>query len=219
MGMAEHDSPPPKFRRRAEQRPDELLDAALALFLRKGYAHTSVAEIARKAGLSKGAVYLYFPSKQAILEGLVKRAVAPVAQRISTTADLPLGDIRQTLRDILTVVAYTLGDPKVFAVPTLVIREAATAPEIAQLYRREIFDAVFPTAVRLLRQAIDSGQIRPVDPEMTIRSLIGPILAHVLLAEIFAIKPEDGLALDRLIDTHLDILLHGLLTAPEPKHA
>lgn len=217
--MAENDSPPPKFRRRAEQRPDELLDAALALFLRKGFAHTSVAEIARKAGLSKGAVYLYFPSKQAMLEGLVKRAVAPVAQRIATTADLPMGDIRQTLRDILTVVAYTLGDPKVFAVPTLVIREAATAPEIAQLYRREIFDAVFPTAVRLLRQAIDSGQIRPVDPEMTIRSLIGPILAHILLAEIFAIKPEDGLALDRLIDTHLDILLHGLLTAPEPNHA
>lgn len=217
--MSKADSSPPKFRRRAEHRPDELLDAALALFVAKGYAHTSVAEIARKAGLSKGAVYLYFPSKQAILEGLVKRAVTPVAAAALAAADISTGDIRQTLRAVLTVIATTLGDPKVFAVPKVVIREATVAPEIAQLYRRAVFDTAFPTAVRLLEQAIASGQIRPVDPEMTIRSLIGPILVHMLFAEVFGIKPEDGLSIDRLVENHLDILLHGLLPAPEPSHA
>ncbi|MGB8621965.1 MAG: helix-turn-helix domain-containing protein, partial [Paracoccaceae bacterium] len=70
----------PKFRRRAEARPDEVLDAALALFIRKGFAATKVDEIAARAGLSKGAVYLYFPSKKALLEGLVRRAVVPVAE-------------------------------------------------------------------------------------------------------------------------------------------
>ena len=69
----------PKFRRRAEARPDEVLDAALELFMEKGFAATRVDDIAKRAGLSKGAVYLYFPSKEAVLEALVRRAIVPIA--------------------------------------------------------------------------------------------------------------------------------------------
>jgi AcrR family transcriptional regulator len=216
--MTAIDSAEPKFRRRAEHRPDELLDAALALFVDKGYAHTSVAEIARRAGVSKGAVYLYFPSKQAILEGLVRRAVTPVAAQALAAAELATGDMRQTLRAILSVVAGALSDPKVFAVPKIVIREAAVAPEIAEMYRRAVFDTVFPAATRVIEQAIARGQMRPVDPELTIRTLIGPIVVHLLLAEVFGIRPAGGLALDRLVDNHLDILINGLFPAPEPYH-
>lgn len=217
--MAPADSPGPKFRRRAEHRPDELLDAALSLFVRKGYAHTSVAEIARAAGLSKGAVYLYFPSKQAILEALVERAVAPVARRALDAAGLAEADMRATLRNVFTIVATALGDPKVFAVPKLVIREAVVAPEIAEMYRRAVFDAIFPPVVKIMERAIAAGRMRPVDPELTIRSIIGPILAHLLLAEVFGLHPAEGLALDRLIENHLDILFNGLLPPPEPSHA
>lgn len=216
--MSENDSPSPKFRRRAEHRPDELLDAALALFTEKGYAHTSVAEIARKAGVSKGAVYLYFPSKQAILEGLVHRAVAPVGTRAIAAADPSNGNIRQTLRAILAVVTSSLGDPKIFAVPKLVIREAAVAPEIAEIYRRAVFDTVFPAAIAVMQGAIDRGEMRPVDPELTLRSLIGPVLTHLILSEIFDLRPADGLALDRLLENHLDILTNGLFPAQEPRH-
>ena len=70
----------PKFRRRAEARPNEVLDAALELFMEQGFAATRVEDIAKRAGISKGAVYLYFPSKEALFEGLVKRGVAPFAQ-------------------------------------------------------------------------------------------------------------------------------------------
>ncbi len=73
------EQPKPKFRRRAEARPNEVLDAALTLFTEQGYSKTTVEQVARRAGLSKGAVYLYFPSKQAILEGLVTRTIAPIS--------------------------------------------------------------------------------------------------------------------------------------------
>ena len=62
----------PKWRRRAEDRPDEVLDAALKMFARKGFASTKVEDIAREAGLSKGAIYRYFSSKEDIFESLVK---------------------------------------------------------------------------------------------------------------------------------------------------
>lgn len=213
--MTDSDSPPPKFRRRAEERPDELLDAALELFVTQGYANTSVAQIAKAAGLSKGAVYLYFPSKQAILEGLVRRAVSPIAAQAIAQASLDTRDIRTALRTTLKIVAGSLGDPKVFAVPKIVIREAVVAPEIAEMYRRAVFDTVFPAAANILRAGIERGEIRPVDPELALRSVIGPILAHMLLAEVFGVTPADGLALDRLVDTHTDILFNGLLTQPE----
>lgn len=210
--MTRTDSPEPKFRRRAEKRPDELLDAALALFVSKGYSHTSVAEIARAAGVSKGAVYLYFPSKQAILEGLVRRAVTPVAARVFTRVDLAGGDMRAILSTVLHGIAEGLADAQTFAVPKIVIREAVVAPEIAEMYRRAVFDSVLPAGIRLIETAIASGQMRPVDPELTLRSVMGPMVLHIMLSEVFSIRPKDGLAIDRLVDNHLDILLNGLFT-------
>jgi len=215
--MTQNDSPEPKFRRRAEDRPDELLDAALALFVEQGYAATSVAQIARAAGLSKGAVYLYFPSKQAILEGLVRRAVTPIAERAFADPALFSGDIRIAMRSLLTTVAGDLGTPGHFAVPKIVIREAVTAPEIAEMYRHAIFDRILPLATQVIQGGIDSGQLRPVDPEMTLRTIMGPVLMHLILKELFGIEPKGGLALDRLIDNHFDILLNGLFAQPEPK--
>ncbi|HCQ66828.1 MAG TPA: TetR/AcrR family transcriptional regulator [Rhodobacteraceae bacterium] len=214
--MARPNSPEPKFRRRAEDRPDELLDAALTLFVAQGYAHTSVAQIATAAGVSKGAVYLYFPSKQAILEGLVKRAVTPVADRALAVANIAQGDLRATLRSLLGSIVVGLTDPKVFAVPKIVIREAVIAPEIAQMYRNAVLDRVLPFAIGLIRQGVDSGQLRAVDPELTLRTIMGPIVLHVLLSEIFDIRPERGLALDALAENHLDILLNGLF-AQDPE--
>ena len=208
--MPDPDSPEPKFRRRAEDRPDEVLDAALALFVEQGYAHTSVAQIARDAGISKGAVYLYFPSKQAILEGLVRRAVTPVADRALAQASLARGDLRTTLTAALTAIVSALSDPKLYAIPKIVIREAVVAPEIAEMYRNAVLDRVLPVATELIRQGIDSGQLRPVDPDLTLRTIMGPIVLHLLLAEIFGIRPERGLALYALAENHLDILFNGL---------
>ena len=209
--MASSDSSEPKFRRRAEERPDELLDAALALFVEQGYAHTSVAQIARAAGVSKGAVYLYFPSKQAILEGLVQRAVAPVAERALAQADFAQDDMRATLGAVLGVILAGLSDPQIFAIPKIVIREAVVAPEIAEMYRHAVLDRVLPAAIELIRLGIAKGQVRPVDPELTLRTIMGPVVLHLLLAEVFGIRPERGIALDALVANHLDILLNGLI--------
>lgn len=203
----------PKFRRRAEARPDEVLDAALMLFAAQGFAHTTVEQVARAAGLSKAAVYLYFPSKKALLAGLVKRAVAPVA-------DLALdgvgggaiggGDPRPRIAAMLRAVVARLAEPGVMAIPALILREAAVAPEIAQVYRDEVLDRVLPALRAMIAGGVAAGHLRAVDPDLTIRSIVGPVLAHVLLAQVFGIRPEGGLALDRLVENHLSILLAGL---------
>lgn len=202
-----------KFRRRAEARPDEMLDAALAVFSEKGFAAAKVDEVARRAGVSKGTVYLYFPSKEALMEGIVRRAVAPIAERAVPDMASFDGDPRLPIAMLVETLRKLLANPQNMAVPRLILREIMNFPTIAELYRREVLGKVIPVLTALVARGVASGQLRKVDPEMTVRSIIGPILAHVALNEIFGIRPEEGLALDRLVENHLDILFHGISPA------
>ena len=204
-----------KFRRRAEARPDEVLDAALAVFAEKGYAATRVEDVAKRAGVSKGTVYLYFASKEALIEGIVRRAVAPIALRALPDLEQFEGDPRLPITMLLTVLVQQLAQPDKIAVPRLILREVMSFPSIAELYRKEVLGKVMPALIGLIRRGVETGKLRPIDPELTVRSIIGPVLAHVALAEIFGIKPEgEGLSLDRLVANHLDILFHGISAMP-----
>lgn len=200
----------PKFRRRAEARPDEVLDAALDLFIERGFPATRVEDIAKKAGLSKGAVYLYFPSKESILEALVRRAMVPIAASASQILDLSTDDPRQLLTAAATLMAERLSEPKLIAVPKLVMREVAGFPQLAEMYRREVIDQALPVLIRLVERGVDEGIFRPVDPEFAVRSILGPIFFHLIAAELFGVLPERGLDLSRFVDQHLDILFNGL---------
>lgn len=199
-----------KFRRRAEARPDEVLDAALELFTQKGFSATRVDDIAQKAGISKGAVYLYFPRKEAILEGLVRRAVMPIADHALGMINQYEGDPRFAVSMVMKMIGGRLSDPKLLAVPRLIIREVVNFPHLAEMYRREVLDRVIPVVETLIKRGIDQGYLRQVDANLTIRSIVGPIALHILMAEIFGIMPKDGLSLDRLIENHLTILFDGL---------
>jgi len=208
----------PKFRRRAEARPDEVLDAALDLFIAKGFATTRVEDIAARAGISKGAVYLYFPSKEALLEGLVLRAVSPIATLALSQLETVSGDPRIVIAQTLRMVADRLADPKVVAIPRLIVHEVAQFPELATMYRKEVLDRIVPVVVRLIARGVEEGYFRPVDPELTVRSVVGPIALHLILAEVFGMTPAGGLEMDRMMANHLSILFDGL-TLKEPGNA
>ncbi len=202
----------PKFRRRAEARPDEVLDAALDLFIEKGFAATRVEDIAARAGISKGAVYLYFPSKEKILEGLVQRAILPIANSALSSLRTIEGDPRPIMTGVLKMLGQRLADARLLAIPKLVVREVLGYPELAQMYRREVLDRVMPVIEGLIIQGIAEGYFRPVDPRLTIRSIIGPMMLHVVLAEVFAIGTD--ISMEQLIDNHITILFDGLSLSP-----
>lgn len=212
--MNMNDSPDKKRDRRVEARTDQILDAAQGLFIEKGFAATTVDEIAGRAKISKGAVYLYFPSKEALLEGLVHRAVSPIAATVVAELDAAdASDPRDTLSRVLRRFATAIQNEKTLAVPMLVIREAPNSPGIARTYRDEILARVIPAMAGLLERSQARGAIRPVDPEMTVRTIVGPVLAHLVLAHFFGIVPEGGLQLERMVGNHLDILFDGLSPA------
>lgn len=208
--MPDTDDRGPKFRRRAAKRPDEVLDAALDLFIEKGFAQTRVEDIAARAGLSKGAIYLYFPSKEAVLDALMRRAISPVADGALQVLGNHAGDPRPIISAALRLVAGRLADPRMVAIPRLVIREVIHFPHFAQTYRTEVLDRIMPALEAVIRNGIRNGYLRDVDPELTLRNVIGPVVMHMMLAELFGVMPESGLSIEALVENHLTLLFDGL---------
>jgi AcrR family transcriptional regulator len=204
-------------RRRPEARPSEVLDAAQAVFTEKGFAAARMDDVARRAGLSKGALYLYFPSKEALFVALVRRfaetAVEVLAARLEDGGgNDPVAALRGAVRFILGVVS----DPEASAAPRLVLAEAARFPEIGAIYRREVIDVGRRAIGAIIENGRRQGVFRAMDSEVAIRIVMGPMLVHMLLTHVLVDdRPAPPTDLDAMADTLLDAMLHGLKLQPE----
>jgi len=201
--------PSPRWRRRAEARPEEILEAALEEFVARGFEAARIEDIAKRAGLSKAAIYLYFPSKVALLEALIEAKVGPLAANVQQIAAIGAGDPLTALRMMATAAAFRLADPNLFAVPRLVIGISGRFPEIAKYYREHVVAKARGALESLIDGAKAKGQIRPVDTNAVVRAFIGPLFfeamwTHVLGGETALNEPQ------KLIEHQFDGLLSGL---------
>ncbi len=190
-------------------RPEEILEAALAEFTENGFDAARMEDIARRAGISKAGVYLYFPSKTALLEALIEAKVAPLARQAENIAAAGQADPLGALRQLARAAAYLLADAKNFAVPRLVIGISGRFPEIAEYYRTHVVEIARAALVRLIEAATAHGAIRGADQNAVVRAFVGPLFfeamwTHVLRGESALGNPE------KLIEQHFDILLNGL---------
>jgi len=201
----------PRWRRRAEARPDDILDAALGCFVKTGFAGARVEDIARRAGLSKGAVYRYFDSKEAMLRALIKREVSPVAARAAELMDGAADDPEGALRVAASFIGDAMRDPRRFAAPRILIAEAGNFPELARFYREEVLDVGLGALQRLIRAGVERGVFRPVDPQTAARSIMGAFVLHMIWLTTFARSDDPPLPTNILAAGHLDIVLEGLL--------
>ncbi|MBY0564003.1 MAG: TetR/AcrR family transcriptional regulator [Hyphomonadaceae bacterium] len=199
----------PRWRRRADARPEEILDAALAEFTVRGFEAARMEDIARRAGISKAAIYLYFTSKTALLEALIQAHVAPFARQTESLAMAGGDDPIATLRAIATMAAAKLSDPKAFAVPRLIMAISGRFPEIADYYRRETAERARAALETLLTSAMSSGAIRHVDVKAATRAFIGPLFFEAMWTHV--LRGESAFAQStQFIADHFDILLNGL---------
>ncbi len=199
----------PKWRRRAESRPDEILDAALTIFERDGFDAARVEDIAKEAKLSKAGVYLYFDAKDAILRGLIEREVAPIARNLRAMAEAGVSDPKGALRMIIAGLTELAGDRRKFAVPRLVLSVASRYPDLAAFYRENVVDQGLGAAEMLVKAGVEQGVFRPCEPGVAARSLLGPIFIHGFYTH-FLLGDRGPLEPAARIEAHTDILLNGL---------
>jgi len=201
----------PTRRRRPEARPEEILDAALSVFAEKGFATARVEDIAREAGLSKGAIYLYFASKEAMLNGLVERSAGRVAKTVEAlVASGAPQDAETGFRNLLRMMFTSMADPAISAAPRLVFAEAGRFPVIADFYRQHVLEVGRGAMRALLEAGAGAGVFRPVDADAFMRVIAGPAIAHMALTTIFALPPDELSDPAEMADELADILLFGL---------
>ena len=200
---------PPRWRRRAEARPEEILEAALAEFTARGFEAARMEDIAKSAGLSKAAIYLYFPSKMALLEALIEAKVGPLAQQAETLAAAGRANPLMALKMLATAAAHRLSDPRLFAVPRLVIGLSGRFPEITEYYRTHVVERARGALEQLVAAGMETGAFRRADVAAVTRAFIGPMFfeamwTHVLGGETALNDPQ------KLVEQQFDVLLHGL---------
>jgi len=182
-------------RRRKQVRPRELLDAALALFVEKGFAAARMEEIAARAGVSKGTLYLYFRSKEDLLKTLIaERFSCQIAVRVHETAT-PARTSHDLLRDVLTAWWSALMEGgHAGGIFKLVFAEARTFPGLAEFWSRDVIEPVRRLISRIVVRGIDRGEFRPVEPDLVVHSLVLPIVMVCLHRHtIGAGVPDDPL--------------------------
>lgn len=202
----------PKWRRMPDIRPDAILDSALTEFQEKGFAATRMEDIAIGAGLSKGALYLYFKSKEALFQALVQQAIVPMADRIDAMSALPdETDVLGVMQAMVALAADRLSDPKLAAIPVLVISEAGKFPEIARFYRKTVIDKILGAIARLIRHGQAQGVLRTdLIPEQVAHSMAGGFVLQMLKSQLFEDGPMDREDLMQVFTHHVDLLVQGM---------
>lgn len=206
----------PLRRRRKEARPQELLDAALALFVEKGFAATRAEEVATRAGVSKGTLYLYYPSKEDLLKAVIKKNLSErLAAGAAQAADFE-GSASDLLRGLLVDWWTQIYDDPAAAVFKLIFTEARTFPEIAAYYAQEVVTPGHALMTSVIQRGIDCGEFRPVDPGVAMHSLIFPlIMACVHKHSVGACSETPALFEGPVfIREHVELVLAGMAAAP-----
>jgi AcrR family transcriptional regulator len=203
-----------KQRRAPAQRPAEIIDAALALFVEKGFAATRLDDVALRAGLSKAAIYLYFEDKTALFQGVVHQAVAANLGTVEAMLKAHRGPVAELLPRILEFMAGRIDQSPIAAVAKLVISESRAFPEIGRFYLKEVIGRGLPLLEGLIIRGMEQGEFRLVDPAMTVRSIVGAMLLAGIWRTVFEPIGADKLDIKALARHHGDLMLHALKSDP-----
>ncbi len=203
-----------KFRRRKAARPGEIVEAALALFSEKGFAATRLDEIAARAGVSKGALYLYFATKEELFRAVVTQAVAPDLARVAAFARTFEGSFAGLLSLFARVLAQTVATGSIGPIAKAVIGESRNFPKLARHWHDAVVMPVLSLIQDIVTDAQGRGEVRPGDPRLYAMQIVSPMLIGMLWRETFVPTGAEPFDLDRLADQHVRTLLEGLLVPP-----
>ncbi len=208
----------PRWERRKESRPAELLAAALEIFVERGFAATRLDDVAARAGVSKGTLYLYYPSKDELFKAVVRGSIVPLIEAFRRDVESSGDSSEALLRRFFTEWWSRFGGTALSGICKLVMAEARNFPEIARFFDDEVIVPGNAVLAQLIDRGIASGEFAPVDVEVMTHLWTAPLVLKGIwmhsigacVAEARAIEPE------RFVRAHLQQILHVLRPAGRP---
>jgi AcrR family transcriptional regulator len=206
----------PKRSRRKEARPGELLEAALDLFVEKGFAATRVDDVAARAGVSKGTLFLYFPSKEELFKAVVRENIVGRFTEWNTELETFVGTTSEVLTYCYQVWWERIGATKASGITKLMFSEAQNFPEIAQFYQQEVILPGRALIRRILQRGMERGEFRQMDLEYGTYIVLAPMMFLMLWNN--SMGPcallDENFSPEQYIRSQVDNILHGLCVRP-----
>jgi AcrR family transcriptional regulator len=202
--------------RRKDARPAELLDAALALFVEKGFAATRAEEVAQRAGVSKGTLYLYYPSKEELFKAVIARnlgsRIADTAQQVQAWRG-QMGPLLESL--LVQWWQHTYASPAAGTFK-IIVSEVRNFPEIADFYVQQVIEPGSALIGGIVARGVASGEFRSVDVESVVHSLVLPMVMLCVHKHGLAACSQHVIDGHRFIAEHVALVVRGLQHAPSP---
>jgi AcrR family transcriptional regulator len=213
----------PRWQRRKDARPSEILAAALETFVEHGYAATKLEDVARRAGITKGTLYIYFESKEALFKAVVRENVVPILATAEQMAGDRTADPEELLRRLVTDWWRAMGPSGLGGLPKLVMSEAANFPELAQFWYDEVVRRGRQTFAQVLRRGMEQGAFRMVDVDLAVRMILAPVLMAAIWKHSFHACEKEAFPVEDYLAVSIDIFLRGVAAPPaggsEARHA
>jgi AcrR family transcriptional regulator len=211
----------PVRQRRKEARPQELLDAALELFVEKGFAATRSEEVAARAGVAKGTLYLYYPSKEDLLKAVVRENLSTLIAEGAAIA----GEFSGSTQELLVLLIQTwwerVGNTPASGIFKIILTEMGNFPAIGRFYTAEVIEPTQALFGRVLERGIATGELRPVNTFEAVHVLLFPMLMMCLHKHSLGACAgmREMLEPSSFIRTHVDVVVRGLQKRPEQESA
>ncbi|MDJ0906480.1 MAG: TetR/AcrR family transcriptional regulator [Woeseiaceae bacterium] len=196
--------PEPRFRRRKEDRPQEITAAALHAFAEKGYAATRVEEVAKRAGVSKGLLYLYFKTKEELFKAVIRSFVVPKIDELTAVVDSNEMTSEEFLRGPLLDFARTLPGSPVSILVRLMIAEGPKHPDLLQFYWDNVISRGLGALGKVVERGVENGEFRPSVVDEFPHLFVMPVVFSVIFRLLFEKQSPDT---DKLIEAQVDLLL------------
>jgi AcrR family transcriptional regulator len=208
--------PPATVPRRARREvcPEQLTAAALELFLARGFAATRIEDVARRAGVSKGAIYLYFPTKEALFHAVVREGVVARVEEAEATAAAHSGSARDVLDALMHGVLLDFWGSPSSGIPKLIMAEAQAFPELARDYFESVTLRSRELVEGILKRGVDEGEFRAMDIHNTARAILAALEHQPVLYHSLGAHDPRPLEPRPFVDAMLDLVSHGLLREP-----
>ena len=201
----------PRWERRKEARPQELLASAIELFVERGFAATRLEDVARRAGVSKGTLYLYYANKEDLFKAVVRQSILPMIDDAETSVAEFDGHSADLLRQVILSWWIRIGSTKASGISKLILAEADNFPELARFYQEEVMTRRMRMISNMLERGVRRGEFRAIDVPQTAQVLIAPLLMLSTWKHTIGPCERCDLQPEAFLEAFLDITLHGLV--------
>ena len=198
----------PRFQRRKEDRPAEITQAALAAFAENGYAATKVDEVAKRAGVSKGLLYVYFKTKEDLFKAVIRSFLSPRLDALIDNIEQSELSAEEFMRGPFLTFATSLPKSPAKILVRLMIAEGPKHPDLIAWYWENVVSRALDALRILIRRGVDNGEFRESSLNEFPQLLVAPVFFSMIWTIVF--QPHSNLDTDRFIEAHVNLVLHSI---------